>query len=58
MTTDGGETPIVRVLVEVHRTAWGALWLQVEALTPPQRLGRVPLGDLPVLLEALAAPDA
>lgn len=55
MTTGGDETPLVRALVQVHRTPQGALWVQVEALTPAEDLGRVPIGDLPVLLEALVA---
>lgn len=55
MTAGADGIPLARVLVHVHRTAQGAMWLQVEALTPAQDLGRVPLGDLPILLEALVA---
>lgn len=55
MTAGQDETPLALVLVHVHRASHGALWVQVEALAPPEDLGRVPLGDLPVLLEALVA---
>lgn len=53
MTTAGDQAPLVRALVQIHRTPQGALWVQVEALTPAEELGCVPLTDLPVLLEAL-----
>lgn len=55
MTPGADDTAVVRTLVDVHRTAQGALWVDVQALGPEQDLGRVPLSELPVLLEALVA---
>lgn len=49
------DAAIVRALVGVHRTAQGALWVDVQSLGPQQDLGRVPLSELTVLLEALVA---
>jgi hypothetical protein len=40
-----------------HRTEHGALWVRVRSIVPTEDLGGVPLGELPILLEALAADE-